>query len=368
MSAATLPPAAGLSLTGPSLVATARQLMAGGKGLLAADESTGTCNRRFARLGITQDEPTRRAYRELLLTTPGLADCISGVILFDETIRQRTSSGVAFLTVLAQAGIVPGIKVDLGAQPLAGHPGEKVTEGLDGLRERLAEYARMGARFAKWRAVFTIDGSTPSRACLEANGHALARYAALCQETGLVPIVEPEVLMTGDHPLARCASVTEDVLHTVFAQLHTQGVELEAMLLKPNMVLPGLACPTQVSADKVAAATITCLRRAVPAAVAGIAFLSGGQSGDLATARLAAMNDPALAPLPWPVAFSFGRALQQPALTIWDGQDTNVDRAQAALLQRSMSNRNARRGDDRHTNAPAQSAAAHTPCAGGTAR
>ena len=330
-------------LTG--LVKTAQLLVAADKGLLAIDESISTCNQRFAALGIAQDEPTRRAYRQLLVATPGLGDFISGVILFDETIRQHTSDGVPFLTVLVDAGIVPGIKVDLGTKPLAGHPGETVTEGLDGLRGRLAEYAGMGARFAKWRAVFTIGAGTPSRACVEANAHALARYAALCQEAGLVPIVEPEVMMAGDHTLARCAQVTEDVLLDVFAQLHTQGVALEAMLLKPNMILPGSTCPTQDPVDAVAAATLGCLRRAVPAAVAGVAFLSGGQSDVLATARLAAMNSPAFAPLPWPVAFSFGRAIQQPALSIWDGQDGNVRPAQQALLLRSVSNRDARRGD-----------------------
>ncbi len=327
-----------------SLADIAQLLLAGGKGLLAIDESTPTCNKRFAALGITQDEEARRAYREMILTTPGLGNFISGVILYDETIRQSTSAGVPFLTVLARAGIVPGIKVDLGAKPMAGHPGENVTEGLDGLGQRLAEYARMGARFAKWRAVFVIGDFTPSRACVQANAHALARYAALCQEAGLVPIVEPEVLMDGEHTMARCGQVTDDVLHEVFAQLHTQGVALEAMLLKPNMILPGLDCPNQDSVDAVAAATLRCLRRSVPAAVAGIAFLSGGQSGDLATARLAAMNKPASAPLPWPVAFSFGRAIQQPALSLWDGQEANVHPAQQALLARSRSNRDARAG------------------------
>ncbi|OFE18371.1 fructose-bisphosphate aldolase [Humibacillus sp. DSM 29435] len=335
-----LPPNTDLS----SLAGTAQLLVAGDKGLLAIDESIPTCNRRFARLGIPQDEPARRAYRELILTAPGLGESISGVILYDETARQLTSDGVPFLTVLAQAGIVAGIKVDLGAKPMAGHPGEKVTEGLDGLEPRLREYARMGARFAKWRAVFSIGEATPSRACIEANANALARYAALCQTTGLVPIVEPEVLMAGEHTLARCAQDTEEVLHEVFAQLRTQGVALDAMLLKPNMILPGAACPTQVSVDAVAAATLRCLRRAVPAAVAGIAFLSGGQSGDLASARLAAMNRPAQAPPPWPVAFSFGRAIQEPALTIWDGQDANAGRAQQALLRRTAANRDARRG------------------------
>ncbi|MEP7161856.1 MAG: class I fructose-bisphosphate aldolase, partial [Dermatophilaceae bacterium] len=269
---------------------------------------------------------------------------ISGVILYDETIREHTSDGVPFLTVLAQAGILAGIKVDLGATPMAGHPGEKVTEGLDGLRQRLSEYAWMGARFAKWRAVFTIGELTPSRACVQANAHALARYAALCQENALVPIVEPEVLMDGEHTLARCAQVSEDVLREVFAQLHTQGVVLEAMLLKPNMILPGAHCPTQDSITTVAAATLRCLRRAVPAAVAGIAFLSGGQSGDLATTRLAAINNGLGSPLPWPIAFSFGRAIQQPALRIWGGQDVNAGRAQHGLLLRCTANRDARRG------------------------
>jgi fructose-bisphosphate aldolase class I len=327
-----------------SLGDIARALVADGKGLLAIDESVSTCNKRFARLGIAQDEPTRRAYRELIVTTPGLANSISGVILFDETIRQYTTGGVPFLTVLAAAGIIAGIKVDLGAKPMAGHPGEKVTEGLDGLRGRLAEYAGMGARFAKWRAVFVIDDNTPSRGCVDANAHALARYAALCQEAGLVPIVEPEVLMAGEHTLSRCGEVTEEVLHEVFGQLHTQGVVVEGMLLKPNMVLAGASGPDQESVQAVANATITCLRRAVPAAVAGIAFLSGGQSGDLASARLNAINTDRRR-LPWPVAFSFGRAIQQPALTIWDGQDANVTRAQHALLQRATSNRDARRGE-----------------------
>jgi fructose-bisphosphate aldolase class I len=323
---------------------TARALVAFDKGLLAIDESVATCNRRFARLGITQDEPTRRAYREMIITTPGLGECISGVILFDETVRQRTTGGVPFLTVLAEAGITAGIKVDLGAKPMAGHPGERVTEGLDGLRERLGGYAGLGLRFAKWRAVFTIGALTPSRACIEANAHALARYAALCQEAGLLPIVEPEVLMTGEHTLSRCGDTTEEVLHEVFIQLRTQGVALEGMLLKPNMILAGSGCRAPETALTVADATIACLRRTVPAAVAGIAFLSGGQSGDLASSRLNAINAQSTR-LPWPVAFSFGRAIQQPALTIWAGRDANVARAQQALLQRSTSNQDARRGE-----------------------
>ncbi|MEO6826135.1 MAG: class I fructose-bisphosphate aldolase [Microbacteriaceae bacterium] len=324
----------------------ARALVADDKGLLAIDESIPTCNRRFARLGIPQTEQARRAYRELIVTTPGLGDSISGVIAYDETIRQHTADGVPFLSVLREAGTATGIKVDLGTTPMAGHPGEKITEGLDGLRARLTEYRQLGAVFAKWRAVFTIRAATPSRACILANAHALARYGALCQEAGLVPVIEPEVLMRGEHTLSRCAQVTEDVLRVVFSQLAEQGVELEGMLLKPNMVLPGQDCPIQDSVQAVAEATRTCLRRAVPAAVAGIVFLSGGQSGDLATTRLAAIDSRTRPPLPWPVAFSFGRAIQQPALTIWDGQDAHTGPAQQALQQRVTSNRGARRGTD----------------------
>ena len=333
----------------PRVVATANALVAGDKGLLAIDESIPTCNKRFARLGIAQTEHNRRAYRQLIVTTPGLGESISGVILCDETIRQRTTHGDTFAAVLVNAGIVPGIKVDLGAKPLAAHPGEKVTEGLDGLRERLAQYVALGARFAKWRAVFTIGETLPSRGCVQANAHALARYAALCQEADLVPIVEPEVLMAGEHSLARCGEVTEDVLREVFSQLHAQGVLLEAMLLKTNMVLPGLTWPLQETAEAVADATICCLRRVVPAAVAGIAFLSGGQSGDLATARLNAINAAGRQPLPWPVAFSYGRAIQQPALTLWDGRHANVGRAQHAIARRAKANRDARRGEYAHT-------------------
>jgi fructose-bisphosphate aldolase class I len=256
----------------------ARALVAQDKGLLAMDESMPTCDKRFAKLGLPQTVAARRAYRELIVTTPGLGESISGAILFDETIRQQTRDGTPFVKVLAAAGIIPGIKVDAGAKDLAAHPGEKVTEGLDGLRERLAEYFQLGARFAKWRAVITIGDGLPSRSGLEANAHALARYAALCQEAGLVPIIEPEVLMDGDHTLERCRQVTEEVLRTVFIQLNCQRVVLEGMLLKPNMVLPGLACPTQESVDQVADATIKSLWRTVPAAVPGIVFLSGGQA------------------------------------------------------------------------------------------
>ena len=320
------------------VVATAQALVAPGKGLLAMDESTGTCNARFAALGIPETVEARRAYRELLVTTPGLGEGISGAILFDETIRQRTQAGVSFVAVLQQAGIVPGIKVDLGAHELAGFASELVTEGLDGLRPRLAEYTQLGARFAKWRAVLAIGAGRPSRAGIVANAHALARYAALCQAAGLVPIVEPEVLLTGPHSLAQCAAVTEDVLHEVFAQLRTQGVALEGMLLKPSMVLAGAECPKQPTAAQVADATITCLRHTVPASVPGVVFLSGGQSPEQATRHLAAMHERFSGRLPWALTFSFGRALHQPALETWGGQPANVAAAQRALLDRVASN------------------------------
>jgi fructose-bisphosphate aldolase class I len=281
----------------------------------------------------------------LIATTPNLGRCISGAILFDQTIHQETKAGIPFVKVLLDAGIIPGIKVDAGAKDLAGHPGEKITEGLDGLRERLAEYAQMGARFAKWRAVIVLGDGIPSRGCIEANAQALARYAALCQEAGLVPVVEPEVLMDGDHTLARCAQVTEAVLRAVFEQLYLQRVTLEGMLLKPNMVVPGLACGTQATVDEVADATVKCLLRAVPAAVPGIAFLSGGQPSELASARLNAMNVRFKTHLPWALAFSFARAIQQPALEIWRGEASNVPAAQQALFHRADCNRAARRGE-----------------------
>ena len=328
-----------------ALIETARALVADDKGLLAMDESTSTCDERFARLGIPQNEEARRAYRELLVTTPGLGEFISGAILFDETIRQQTNDGIPFLAIIARAGIIPGIKVDIGAKLLAGHPGEKITEGLDGLRDRLTEYIRMGARFAKWRAVLALGDGIPTRGCIEANAQALARYAALCQEAGLVPVVEPEVLMDGEHTLDRCREVTEEVLRTVFDQLYTQGVMLEGMILKPNMVLPGSTCPQQDTTEEVADATVRCLMRAVPAAVPGIAFLSGGQSAELASARLNAMNVRFRSRMPWALAFSFGRAIQQPALEIWQGKHANVRAAQAALLHRAECNRAARRGE-----------------------
>jgi fructose-bisphosphate aldolase class I len=352
------------------LIDTARTLVAGYKGLLAMDESNPTCNKRFAKLGIPQTVEARRAYRELIVTTPGLGECISGAILYDETIRQQKKDGTPFVKVITDAGIIPGIKVDSGAKDLAGHPGEKVTEGLDGLRERLAEYSQMGARFAKWRAVIAVGDGIPSRGCIEANAQALARYAGLCQEAGLVPVVEPEVLMDGDHTLGRCCEVTEEVLRTVFNQLYIQRVMLEGMILKPNMVLPGLTCPPQEEVkevavgeqqyqvrltdrqqdevedvDEVADATVRCLLRAVPAAVPGIAFLSGGQSAELASARLNAMNVRFKSRLPWALAFSFARAIQQPALEIWQGEEVHVLAAQQALYHRARCNRAARRGE-----------------------
>ena len=324
---------------------TAAALVADDKGLLAMDESDPTCNQRFAKLGIPQTAETRRAYREWIVSTPGLSESISGAILYDETIRQRKSDGTAFATALAEAGIIPGIKVDLGAKEFAGHPGEKITEGLDGLRDRLAEYVQMGARFAKWRAVLAVDDRLPSRTAIEANAHALARYAALFQEAGLVPIVEPEVLMEGAHTLQRCGMVTEEVLRTVFDQLYRQGVMLEGVILKPNMVLPGATCPKQDSVDEVADASVRCLLRAVPAAVPGIAFLSGGQSAELASARLNAMNVRFKSRRPWALAFSFARAIQQPALEIWQGKVSHVPAAQRALRHRARCNRAARRGE-----------------------
>ena len=324
---------------------TVAMLFADSKGLLAMDESNPTCNKRFAGLGIPQTEEARRAYREMIVTTPRLNECIGGAILYDETIRQNTRDDAPFVQVLIEAGIIPGIKVDMGAKDLAGHPGERITEGLDGLRERLAEYSRLGARFAKWRAVIMIGEEIPSQGCIEANAQALARYAALCQEAGLVPIVEPEVLMDGDHTLQRCFGVTEEVLRVVFFQLHAQGVVLEGMVLKPNMIVAGSTCPTQEGVDEVADATVNCLLRAVPAAVPAIAFLSGGQSAELASARLNAMNIRFKSRLPWAVAFSYARAIQQPALELWKGLDANVPAAQQALCHRAFCNQAARRGE-----------------------
>ena len=327
------------------LIDTARAMVADDKGLLAMDESHPTCNKRFAKLNIPQTEEARRAYRELIITTPGLHEFISGVILFDETIRQQKKDSTPFIQVIIDAGIIPGIKVDTGAKNMAGHPGEKITEGLDGLRDRLKEYFQMGARFAKWRAVITVGDDLPSRSGLEANAHALARYAALCQEAGLVPIVEPEVLMDGEHTFERCRQITEEALRNVFIQLNCQRVLLEGIILKPNMVLPGLTCPQQASDEAVADVTVQCLLRTVPAAVRGIAFLSGGQSAELASARLNAMNVRFKSRAPWALAFSFARAIQQPALEIWKGDEANVESAQQALVHRARCNRAARRGE-----------------------
>lgn len=327
------------------LISTAKILVGNDKGLLAMDESRPTCDKRFAAWGIPRTVETRRAYRELIVTTPGLSESISGVILFDETIRQTRRDGTPLVKAIIDAGLIPGIKVDSGATDLAGHPGEKITEGLDGLRDRLKEYFHMGARFAKWRGVIRMGYGIPSRGCIEANAHALARYAALCQEAGLVPIVEPEVLMDGDHTLERCHEVTEEVLYTVFNQLDSQRVAFEGMILKPNMVLPGSNCATQATVDEVAETTVKCLLRTVPAAVPGIAFLSGGQSGELASARLNAMNVRFRSHLPWALTFSYARAIQQPALEIWQGQEANLAPAQQALYHRATCNRFARRGE-----------------------
>ena len=327
-----------------AIIETAKTLVADDKGLLAIDESNPTCNKRFAAAGIPQTVEFRRIYREMIITTPGLGECISGIILYDETIRQQKKDGTLFIKAITDLGIIPGIKVDAGAKDLAGHRGEKITEGLDGLRDRLREYFQIGARFAKWRVVIAIGNGIPSRGCIEANAHALARYAALCQEAGFVPIVEPEVLMDGNHSMEQCFEVTEEVLRTIFRQLYKQRVTLEGMILKPNMVLPGLTCPKQQSVDAVADVTVECLLRAVPAAVPGIAFLSGGQSGELASARLNAMNVRFKSRLPWALAFSFARAIQQPALEIWHGEEANILAAQQALYHRAICNRAARQG------------------------
>jgi len=327
------------------LISIAKSMVANHKGILAMDESFPTCNKRFAKLGIPQTVEARRAYREMIVTTPGLGEFISGAILFDETIRQKTKDGIPMIKVLIDSGIIPGIKVDTGAKDMAAHPGEKIAEGLDGLRDRLIEYYQMGARFAKWRAVIVIGNNIPSQACIEANALTLARYAALCQEAGLVPIVEPEVLMDGSHTMERCFDVTEEVLHTVFNQLFIQGVLLEGMILKPNMVLPGLTCPKQETDDAIADETVKCFLRVVPAAVPGITFLSGGQTAELASARLNAMNVRFKSEIPWEISFSYGRALQQPALEIWQGKETNVLKAQQALYHRAKCNFAARCGE-----------------------
>lgn len=322
----------------------AKALVADGKGILAADESSGTIKKRFDSIGVESTEENRRAYREMLFTAAGAEQAVSGVILFDETLRQSAADGTAFPKLLQGKGIIPGIKVDAGAKALAFSPKEKVTEGLDGLRERCQEYVKLGAKFAKWRAVITIAGDAhPSRACIATNAHALARYAALCQEAGLVPIVEPEVLMDGPHDIDRCAAVTTETLNAVYEELYIQNVRLEATLLKPNMVLSGTECATQAPVQEVAARTVEVLKRCVPAAVPGIVFLSGGQSDILATEHLNAMN--AMAPdLPWKLSFSYGRALQAAALKAWGGSAANVPAAQAAFLLRARCNGAAAKG------------------------
>ena len=325
-----------------TLSATAHAMVAPGKGILAMDESHPTCQKRFDALGIEFTEENRRAYRDMLVTAAGLGDHIGGAILFDETLRQKLLDGTPFPEHLNSIGIVPGIKVDKGAKDLAGHPGEKVTEGLDGLRDRLAEYAGLGARFAKWRAVITIGDGLPSEACLEANAHGLARYAALCQEADLVPIVEPEVLMNGEHDIDRSYDVTVHTLEVTFDQLARQGVWLEGIVLKPSMVISGDRCAERANVETVAARTVECLKKAVPAAVPGIAFLSGGQSDEEASAHLNAINQHP--DLPWAVTFSYGRALQQQAMKSWGGVEANRGTGQDAIAKRARLNGAAARG------------------------
>ena len=321
----------------------ARAMVAPGRGILAMDESHPTCNKRFEKLGIPTTEEMRRAYRDMLVTAPGLSDYISGAILFDETIRQQTLDGTPFAEHLSKNGIIPGIKVDAGAKVLAGHENEKITEGLDGLRDRFAEYHSLGARFSKWRAVITIGDNIPSWACIEANAHALARYAHLSQEAGIVPIVEPEVLMDGDHSIERCYKVTELTQRIVFHQLKNQGVLLEGMVLKPSMVISGASASNRADTNTVAEQTVRCLLNTVPAAVPGIAFLSGGQSDEEASAHLNAMNSLGIQ-VPWALTFSYGRALQQTAMQTWNGNEANVDKAQQALLWRASCNGSAALG------------------------
>jgi len=320
------------------LATIAKAMVAPGKGILAADESTGTIEKRFAGIKVENTEANRRAYRDMLFTTKGLGQYVSGVILYDETLRQKAADGTPFVQLLEKNGILPGIKVDTGAKDLALCPGEKVTEGLDNLAQRCAEYGKLGAKFAKWRAVITIGPDIPGTTCIAANAHALARYAAICQEAGLVPIVEPEVLMDGDHTIERCEEVTEWTLNAVYQALYLHRVVLEDSVLKPSMVISGKNAPRQAGVQEVAERTVKVLKRAVPAAVAGIVFLSGGQSDEIATEHLNAMNRTYAGKLPWPLSFSYGRALQQPSLKAWKGSAANVAAAQAALLHRSRMN------------------------------
>ncbi len=324
---------------------TVQQLFAGNKGLLAMDESIETCDKRFAAAGIPQTVDMRRSYRELIVTTPGLNESIGGAILFDETIRQQTSKGIPIVDVLVKAGIIPGIKVDLHAKPMAAFPNEKITEGLDGLQERLAEYKKLGARFAKWRAVITIGDGIPTTQCITANAHALARYAALCQEAYIVPIVEPEVLMNGNHTIQKCFEVSERVQKILFYQLYKYRINLEGIILKPNMVMQGLESTAKNSVDEVAEATVNCLLESVPASVPAIAFLSGGQSPETASAHLNAINKNFKNRLPWIVTFSFARAIQQPAIEAWKGDNKNIKEAQQILLKRAKLDTTARRGE-----------------------
>jgi fructose-bisphosphate aldolase, class I len=318
------------------LVAIAKAMVASCKGILAADESTGTIERRFKSINVDNVEENRRAYRDMLFTTKGLGQYISGVILYDETIRQKAADGTPFVELLNRQGILPGIKVDIGAKPLPFCPGEQITEGLDGLPKRCAEYVKMGAKFAKWRAVINIGKDIPSATCIEENAHALARYAAICQEAGLVPIVEPEVIMDGNHTIERCEEVTERTLNAVYDALYLNRVSLEGSVLKPSMVISGTECPQQASVDEVAERTVKVLKRTVPAAVSGVVFLSGGQSDEIATAHLNAMNR--REDLSWPLSFSYGRALQAPSLKAWKGATANVAAGQAALLHRARMN------------------------------
>jgi fructose-bisphosphate aldolase class I len=327
------------------LVATARAMVASGKGILAMDESNATCNKRFEKLGIPTTEERRRTYRELILTAPKLNEYISGAILYDETIRQSTKAGIPFSQVMKEAGIIIGIKVDAGAKELAGCAGEKITEGLDGLRDRIAEYYQMGVRFAKWRAVITIGAGIPSDTCIETNAHALARYAALCQEGGLVPIVEPEVLIDGDHSIERCYDVTARTLQVVFRQLRLQKVALEQMILKPSMVIAGASHANPSTPETVAEMTIKCLRDKVPSSVPGIAFLSGGQTNEQSSQHLNLMNQKYASDNPWKVTFSYARAIQQPALERWHGEDANISAAQQLLCYRAKLNSAASKGE-----------------------
>jgi fructose-bisphosphate aldolase class I len=331
-----------LDLDLDTLRTTARELVGPGRGILAADESTGTIHKRFDSIGLGSTEDTRRAYRQMLFTTPGIGEHISGVILFDETIRQSTDDGVPFVRLLQDAGSIPGIKVDTGAKPFALFPGETITEGLDGLRERLAEYGDLGARFAKWRATIFIGEGLPTDVAIVANAHAMARYAALCQERGIVPIVEPEVLMDGDHTIEACEEATARTLDVLYAVMREHRVDLPGSLLKVNMVLSGKGCPEQAGPREVAEATVRCLAAQVPAEVPGVVFLSGGQSDEDATLHLSEMNR--LGPHPWELSFSYGRALQAPSLKAWGGDPANVEAGQRALAHRARMNGLARSG------------------------